>query len=82
MYEGGRVLRLSPEGRELQAVPVPARCPTMPCFGGADLKTIFVTSASAGRPAEELQRYPDTGCVFAFEVEVAGLPVSMCCAGG
>ena len=38
MYEGGRVLRLSPAGELLAEVRMPARCPTMPCFGGADLE--------------------------------------------
>ena len=76
MYEGGRVLRFSPGGELLREVLVPALCPTMPCFGGPDLKTVYVTSASINRSAEELARWPDSGCVFAFEAEVAGLPVA------
>ena len=34
MFEGQRLLRLAPDGRLLQALPLPVRCPTMPCFGG------------------------------------------------
>jgi hypothetical protein len=26
---------------------LPVRCPTMPCFGGADLRTLFITTARA-----------------------------------
>ena len=49
--KAARVLRLSPAGELLAEVRVPARCPTMPCFGDADLKTVYVTSASSpGRP--------------------------------
>ena len=55
MYEGGRVLRLSPSGETIAEVRMPARCPTMPCFGDVDLKTIYVTSASRERPADELR---------------------------
>jgi sugar lactone lactonase YvrE len=75
MYEGGRVLRLSPAGELLAEVRIPARCPTMPCFGGDDLKTVYVTSASLARPAEESAEYPHAGCTFAFRVDVPGLPV-------
>jgi sugar lactone lactonase YvrE len=75
MYEGARVLRLSPAGEIVAEVRVPARCPTMPCFGDADLKTVYVTSASLNRPAEERTEFPHAGCTFSFRVDVPGLPV-------
>lgn len=75
MFEGGRVLRLSPAGETLAEVRLPARCPTMPCFGGADLCTVYVTSASAGRPERERERWPHPGATFSFRVDVPGLPV-------
>lgn len=77
-YEGGRLLRLSPKGEVLAEVPVPAMCPTMPCFGGADLRTLFVTTARHGRSEAELVQYPDSGCVFALRVEAPGQPVNTC----
>lgn len=77
-YEGGRLLRLSPKGEVLAEVPVPVMCPTMPCFGGPDLKTLFVTTARHGRSEAELAQYPDSGCVFAMRLAVAGLPVNTC----
>jgi sugar lactone lactonase YvrE len=76
MFEGQRVLRLSPEGEILRIVELPVRCPTMPCFGGPDLKTLYITSARHGRPAAELIDQPWAGCVLALEVEVPGLPVN------
>ena len=76
MYEGGRLLKLSPTGEVLAEFSVPAPCPTMPCFGGPDLKTIYLTTGRAGRPASELLRWPDSGCVFSMRVDVAGLPVN------
>lgn len=75
MYEGAQVLRLSPSGETIAAVRLPARCPTMPCFGGPDLKTVYVTSASTGRPEGELATHPANGAVLAFDVDVPGLPV-------
>lgn len=75
-YEGQRLLRLSPSGQVLSEVKTPVPCPTMPCFGGADLKTLFMTSSRQGRSAQELAQHPQAGCLFAMRVEVAGLPVN------
>ncbi len=76
MYEGQRLLRLAPDGGLLQSLPLPVRCPTMPCFGGDDLRTLYVTTARHGRPPEELARQPLAGCVLQMRVEVPGLPVN------
>jgi len=75
LFEGGRILKIAPDGAVLAEIPVPAQCPTMPCFGGPGLKTLFVTTARDKRPEAELQRWPQSGCVFAMPVEVPGLPV-------
>ena len=75
LFEGGRILKIAPNGTVLVEIPVPAQCPTMPCFGGPGLKTLFVTTARDKRPEAELQRWPQSGCVFAMPVEVPGLPV-------
>ena len=71
----GELLRLAPDGRLLQTVPLPVRCPTMPAFGDADLRTLYVTTASAGRPEEERARQPLAGRVLRLRVRVPGLPV-------
>jgi len=76
MFEGQRLLKFSPAGQILAEFPLPVRCPTMPCFGGDDLKTLYVTSASYNRSAEELQALPLSGCVIATRVDVPGLPVN------
>lgn len=76
MYEGARVLKLTPDGEVLQDISVPVQCPTMPCFGGADLQTLYLTTARQKRTAAELQRYPESGCVFSMQVGVPGLPVN------
>jgi sugar lactone lactonase YvrE len=75
-YEGQRLLRLSPTGQVLAEVATPVPCPTMPCFGGPDLKTLFITTSRQGRSPQELAQYPEAGCVFATRVEVAGLGVN------
>jgi sugar lactone lactonase YvrE len=73
-YSGGRVVRLSPAGELVASHPVPAMCPTMCAFGGADLKTLYVTSARQRRDDAELARLPHSGGIFAMRVDVPGLP--------
>jgi sugar lactone lactonase YvrE len=73
-WEGGRVLQLSPDGQILRVLPVPARCPTMVAFGGADLRTLYITTARAGRSDAELRQWPLSGFVLSIRVDVPGLP--------
>jgi sugar lactone lactonase YvrE len=77
MFEGQRLLRLSPAGEVVRELRLPVRCATMPCFGGADLKTLYITTARESRPAEELRQQPWAGCVLAIDVDVPGLPVNL-----
>ena len=66
LYEGGRVERHDPDGRLMARYPVAARCPTMPRFGGADLKTLYLTTASHSSDAHP-------GALYAMQVETPGL---------
>jgi sugar lactone lactonase YvrE len=72
MFEGGRVLRISPTGEILREIKLPVRCPTSVCFGGPDLRTLYITSASQGRSSEEIAQYPHTGKVLSVRLDVAG----------
>jgi len=76
MFEGAQLLRFTPAGEQVEVVALPAQCPTMPCFGGDDLRTLFVTSAAKGRPASERARLPASGSVFSTRVANPGLPVN------
>ena len=76
MFEGKRLVRIAPDGRIEREVAVPVRCPTMPCFGGPDLKTLYITTAREKRPADELAREPLAGCVLQLRVDVPGLPAN------
>jgi sugar lactone lactonase YvrE len=76
MFEGGRLLRLSPDGEVVSELRLPVRCPTMPCFGGPDMKTLYITTARQNRPAAELLEQPMAGCVLSADVDVPGLPVN------
>ncbi len=82
MFEGARLLRFAPDGRLLRQVDLPVRCPTMPCFGDDDLRTLYVTTARIGRGDDELAAMPDSGRVLRLRVDVPGLPVNFAQAWG
>lgn len=74
LFDGWRVVRLSPDGDILREVRLPVQRPTMIAFGGDDLMTAFVTSATTGLAADAPAAQPEAGGVFAFRVDVPGLP--------
>jgi sugar lactone lactonase YvrE len=76
LFEGQRLLRLSPEGEVTREIHLPVRCATMPCFGGPDLKTLYVTTSREKRPAAELELQPLAGRVLTLRVDVPGLPAN------
>jgi len=74
LFAGGRVVRLNPRGEIVTEIPLPARYPTMVAFGGADLRTLYITTARKLSDAQELETYPQSGGLFAVRAPVAGLP--------
>lgn len=82
LYEGSRVHRYDPTGKLMSVHPVPVRCPTMPAFGGADMRTLFVTTArdktapavGAASGAAGPLTAPTGGGVYALRVDVPGIP--------
>ncbi|PRD65028.1 SMP-30/gluconolactonase/LRE family protein [Malikia granosa] len=76
LLDGGCLLCLDPQGQLLARIPTPVQRPTGLCFGGTDLRTLFLTTARSGLDAQALKRHPDSGAVFALRVEVPGLPVN------
>jgi L-arabinonolactonase len=72
-WGGGRVVRYSPDGRIDHIVEVPCSQATCCAFGGADLSTLYVTTARAGLSEARLVREPKAGAMFAVKVGVRGL---------
>jgi sugar lactone lactonase YvrE len=70
--DGGCIVRLDPQGREIEAIALPVSRPTKPAFGGERLGTLFVTTMSLGTDAAS---EPLAGSVFAIETGVRGLPM-------
>jgi sugar lactone lactonase YvrE len=72
-WMGGCVARFTPDGRLDRLIEVPASRVTMCAFGGADYRTLFITTAHEGMSAEERVAEPHAGDIFAIELDVAGL---------
>jgi len=69
---GSRIDCLGPDGSILQSVPVPVSRPTMPAFGGTDLRTLFVTSQRRFLGFDRLAAEPDAGKLIARPIETKG----------
>jgi L-arabinonolactonase len=70
-WNGWRVVRYTPAGKVDRIIETPVARPTSCQFGGKDLKTLYVTSASIG---QDMSKQPLAGGLFAIDVDVAGLP--------
>lgn len=73
-YGGARLTRYSPAGQVLQVVPLPVPNVTSCTFGGANLDTLFITTACQQMSPAELEQYPLAGSLFAYRPGVTGLP--------
>ena len=71
LYRAGAVQRYLPNGKPDARLEVPARAVTSLCFGGADLRDLYVVSAdNAADPARG-------GSIFRTRSGVAGLPAPL-----
>lgn len=71
IWRGARLDVFAPDGRRDGTIPVPVRNPTSCAFGGADLRTLFVTTMPSDNEDD-----PRSGSVFAAAVDVPGLPAA------
>ena len=68
------IRRYSPNGELDRVLDVPADNVTACCFGGADGRSLYVTSASVDLSEEKLRARPLAGSVFVTELDVSGPP--------
>ncbi|WES68364.1 SMP-30/gluconolactonase/LRE family protein [Superficieibacter sp. HKU1] len=73
LFDGFRIARFSPQGELLEEHSLPVRCPTMVCFGGDDMKTLFITTTRENMTADEIALRPLSGAIFTLPVTVAGV---------
>lgn len=75
LWGGACVGCFDPETGELiRKIDVPAKNVTSCAFGGKDLKTLFITTASISMSPEDISKYPLAGNLFAIDLDVKGVP--------
>ena len=71
-WGGGQVRNFSPEGELLGVVAVPASLVTNCAFGGADLSTLYITTADVSHMPSITTAEPLAGSLFMAEVRAKG----------
>jgi sugar lactone lactonase YvrE len=73
-WGGGKVIRISPDGKLDKVVEVPGVSQvSCPAFGDSNLKTLYITTAREHMTPEQLEREPHAGSVFAVALDVPGV---------
>jgi sugar lactone lactonase YvrE len=75
-YGAARLVRYTPAGKVDRSVELPVTNPTCCCFGGADLGTLYVTTATQRLAPEALATQPLAGSLLALRPGVKGLAES------
>lgn len=73
-YAGGRLVRFAPSGEVTLAVDLPVTHPTCCCFGGDDLDTLYVTSASEPLSGAEREQEHLAGRLLVIRGGIRGRP--------
>jgi len=71
-WGANRVAAYDAEGKFLRAVTFGGRHTSCPAFGGADLTTLYCTTAAEGLSADVLEKEPENGMVFAEDAVAKG----------
>lgn len=73
LFDGYRIARISPTGEILEEHTLPVRYPTMVCFGGEDMKTLYITTTRENMDSSELTERPLSGALFVMRTHIAGM---------
>lgn len=73
-FAGGRVVRYRPDGQIDMRIELPVKNPTCVCFGGSDLKTLYVTTATKFLTPEEREAQPLSGALLGIHGVGQGMP--------
>jgi sugar lactone lactonase YvrE len=70
---GHRVVRFLADGTVDRWIEVPCERPTSVCFGGPDLRTLYITTSTLSLSEQALAEAPLSGGLFAADAGVAGI---------
>lgn len=71
-----RINRFDVSGNLVDWIDLPIFRPTAACFGGHDMRTIFVTSLSFGVDHDALSRFPKCGAIVSFRANIPGVEIA------
>jgi len=72
LWGGSKVVHFDANGNRSEEITVPVTHPTSCCFGGQDMKTLFITSSRIALSEQELKAKPLAGMVFRVETDIQG----------
>ncbi|MBM1105199.1 SMP-30/gluconolactonase/LRE family protein [Aurantibacter crassamenti] len=76
-WGGNCIRRWNPKtGEILLKIDVDAPHVTSCCFGGPDLKTLYITTARSGLSESQLKKFPLSGGLFTYQTKVKGTPIN------
>lgn len=73
-FNGGCLLRYDRHGELTHTLEMPVPRPTSCCFGGADRRTLFITSAKFGMSPAEQADFPESGNIYCIRLPIPGVP--------
>ena len=75
LVQGGKILRVDPNGHLDREIDMPVPSPTCVTFGGNNYETLYVTTAKAFLSPQILAEFPQSGDLFAIHgVGARGIP--------
>jgi sugar lactone lactonase YvrE len=74
LWNGWGIAGFDPAGQEFSRVVLPVQRPTSLTFGGENLATLYVTSASVGLSQQEIQQGFYAGDLFQVAISAMGMP--------
>ena len=76
-WGGNCVRRWNPfTGKAIDKIDVPAPHVTSCCFGGENLKTLYITTARSGLSQQQHKDFPLSGGLFSIDLNIKGTPIN------
>lgn len=77
LWDGWKVARYTPDGQLDREIVMPVPRPTSCCFGGDDMRTLYITSARIRLSRDTLRDAPLSGALFAMEMDTPGVATQL-----
>ncbi len=71
-WDGAQLIRFTTDGAVAETVPLPVPRPTSLAFGGPDLRTMFITTATTGLTEQQRADWPLSGSVLCRAADTPG----------